>query len=55
MGIKGIYNLIRKTCPEQIGEVDMRDLAGYKVAVDVSIYYTVRFGVVALNDGSIPL
>ncbi len=38
MGVKGLYSLIRKTCPEQIGEVDMRDLAGYKVAVDVSIY-----------------
>ena len=38
MGVKDLYSLIRKNCPEQIGEVDMRDLAGYKIAVDVSIY-----------------
>ena len=38
MGVKGLYSLIRKNCPEQIREVDMRDLAGYKIAVDVSIY-----------------
>ena len=38
MGVKDLYKVIRTHCPGQIVDVDMRDLAGYKVAVDVSIY-----------------
>ena len=38
MGVKDLYKVIRSNCPSQIDNVDMRDLAGYKVAVDVSIY-----------------
>ena len=38
MGVKDLYKVIRSHCPGQIDDVDMRALAGYKVAVDVSIY-----------------
>ena len=38
MGVKDFYKVVKKHCPERIDIVDMRDLAGYKVAVDVSIY-----------------
>ncbi len=38
MGVKDLMSILKKKCPEQLIEVDMRELASYKIAVDVSIY-----------------
>ena len=38
MGIKDLLKVVRENCPEQLVELNMDDVAGYTVAVDISIY-----------------
>ncbi len=38
MGITDLYQVIKLNCPDQLGSVDMSELVGYKIAVDISIF-----------------
>ena len=38
MGINHLYQVIKLLCPDQLGSVDISELVGYKIAVDISIF-----------------
>ena len=38
MGIKNLNRLLRESCPESIRCINMSELSGKRIAVDISIY-----------------
>lgn len=38
MGITDFYQVIKDECPEQLGKVYLKELAGYKFAIDISCF-----------------
>jgi len=38
MGIQDLYAVIEERCPDQLGVAKLTDLAGYRIAVDISVF-----------------
>lgn len=38
MGIKDLYNVIKEHCPEQLVTIHFSKLAGYRIAIDISVF-----------------
>ena len=38
MGISDLYSVLRRHCPDQLGTCKFKDLKGFRIAIDMSIY-----------------